>query len=284
MIDPQIKEIFKKGSRTYFNSSIFFPASVRKDVFYLYAFVRTADNFVDQLPQKKEKFYFFCERYRQGQDRGESPDPVIGPFIQLMTRCQFDPRWVDAFLHSMKLDLNKNSYQTLEDVEEYIHGSAEVIGLMMAQIMGLDPGSHAYASRLGKAMQYINFIRDIPEDLELGRTYFPADDMAEFGLSGLSNTAVKEKPERFINFIQKQIQRYESWQKQAEAGFHYLPRWYRIPVQTASDMYHWTAQQIKKDPLKVFQTKIKPRRCRIIFRIFYNSLFIPWRRSHCPAT
>ena len=284
MIDPQIKKIFKKGSRTYFNSSVFFPASVRKDVFSLYAFVRTADNFVDQLPQKKKEFQFFCEQYRQGLDREGSGDPVIGPFIELMTRCQFDSRWVDAFLHSMELDLSKNSYQTLEEVEEYIYGSAEVIGLMMSQIMGLDSASHPHARLLGKAMQYINFIRDIAEDLELGRTYLPVDDIRESGLPGLSHSEVETRQESFKKFLEKQIRRYQSWQQQAETGFCYLPRRYRIPVQTASDMYRWTARQIKRDPLIIFQTKVKPRRRRIIFRIFFNSLFIPWRGFPCPGT
>lgn len=284
MVEPRIKEIFQKGSRTYFTSSVFFPGSVRKDVFVLYAFVRTADNFVDRLPQQKQEFNAFCDRYRRGRQMGESRDPVIGPFIELMTRCRFDPRWVDAFLGSMELDLSKKIYRTLEEVETYIYGSAEVVGLMMARVMGLASDSHPYAALLGKAMQYINFIRDIPEDLELGRTYLPADDIEEAGLPGLRYSVVRARPQVFRDFIGKQVRRYEFWQRQSETGFCYLPRRYRIPVQTASDMYRWTARRIKENPLMVYRIKVKPRRSRIVLRILTNSIFSRWRRSPCPDT
>ncbi len=76
----------------------------------------------------------------------------------------------------MEHDLSESSCETLEDVLTYIYGSAEVIGLFMARIMDLDEASFPYAAMLGRAMQYINFIRDIAEDNELGRRYLPLLD------------------------------------------------------------------------------------------------------------
>src|SRR6056297_2340672 len=94
-------QTFKSGSKTYFNSSRFFPADVRRDVFYLYAFVRKADNFVDELPQDHDGFYRFCDSYRRALEQteqtkqsgqtgssasGPSGDPIIDRFVELHRR------------------------------------------------------------------------------------------------------------------------------------------------------------------------------------------------------
>src|SRR5690606_4617491 len=100
-----------------------------------------------------------------------------------------------------------------EEVLEYIYGSAEVIGLMMAQVIGLPKESFEHAKYLGRAMQYINFIRDIAEDLELGRVYFPQSDLRSYGLENLTEEHVKQHPEQFTKLIQTQLDRYCQWQK-----------------------------------------------------------------------
>ena len=69
------------------------------------------------------------------------------------------------------MDIKKKEYNSLEETLEYIYGSAEVIGFFMAKIIGLSDESLYYAGRLGRSMQYINFIRDIEEDNNLGRRY-----------------------------------------------------------------------------------------------------------------
>ena len=105
------------------------------------------------------------------------------------------------------------------------------------------------ARYLGKAMQFINFIRDIDEDLDLNRTYFPKDSMAEYGLTGLTRGEARRKPEEFKAFIRSQIKVYFEWQIKAELGLRYIPKRMRVAVKTASDMYLWTALkfQIPKD-------------------------------------
>ena len=91
-------------------------------------------------------------------------DIIINSFFELLHRKSFQSSWVDAFFKSMEMDLIKKRYETIEETLSYIYGSAEVIGLMMAKILDLDPQSYPFARYLGRAMQYINFIRDIDED------------------------------------------------------------------------------------------------------------------------
>jgi phytoene synthase len=266
------KETFKKGSKTYFNSSLFFPKRVREDVFILYAFVRTADNFVDAIPQDPDGFYDFRNRYEVSRDGKSSGDIIIDSFVDLADRKRFDPAWTDAFLDSMEMDLTKTVYTTLEETLRYIYGSAEVIGLYMARIMGLPGGSHRAAKMLGRAMQYINFIRDIDEDISLGRTYLPLSDSGLTSLQKSDVAASESKIERFISFIRKNIDLYYTWQKQAEEGYRYIPRRYLIPIKTAADMYGWTASVIRENPLIVYEKKIKPSKLRVLFTVLKNAV------------
>jgi len=270
IIDKTIFSIFRKGSRTYFYSSLFFPMHIRREVFILYGFVRKTDNYVDVIPQNREGFYEFKKKYYQAKNGKESGDIVIDSFVRLAKEKKFEDEWVEAFLHSMELDLTKTRYETLDEVLEYIYGSAEVIGLMMAKIIGLSKASFEHAKYLGRAMQYINFIRDIAEDLELGRVYFPQTDLRQHGLENLTFEHVKKHPEQFTRFIQSQLDRYCHWQEKAEEGYHFIPKRYLISIKTASEMYHWTGEQIAHHPFVVYECKVKPMISKIILTVFSN--------------
>jgi phytoene synthase len=272
MVHPVIRSIFKKGSRTYFYSSLFFPPEIRDDVFRLYAFVRKADDFVDSTPQQSSEFYAFKEKYENALDGIPSGDIVIDEFTKISLRKNFDSNWVEAFLWSMESDLYINRYDTEDALRVYLYGSAEVVGLMMAKIMDLPEEAYPSARALGRAMQYANFIRDISEDLELGRIYFPMPELYERGLTGLEYEQVSEKPEAFKDLIYTQLDRFTEWQAEAEAGFSFIPRRYRIPIKTASEMYKWTAKVIRRNPMIVYDVKVKPSIPRIVSSISINSL------------
>ncbi len=107
ILDKTFLSIFRKGSRTYFYSSLFFPMQIRQEVFILYGFVRKTDNFVDIIPQDYNGFYLFKDKYYQAKNGKKSGDVVIDSFVQLAQQKGFEDEWVDAFLHSMELDLKK---------------------------------------------------------------------------------------------------------------------------------------------------------------------------------
>jgi phytoene synthase len=271
-IDKTIYTIFKKGSRTYFYSTVFFPKTVKKDVFTLYSFLRKADDYVDSIPQDSESFYAFKDLYYDAKSGTETDDIVINSFVELVNRKNFEESWVDAFLNSMEMDIYKSSYQNMEELMTYLYGSSEVVGLFMAKIMDLSSESFNAARHLGRAMQYINFIRDISEDIDLGRVYFPQDDLDMFGLESLERKFTIDKRDKFNGFIRKQLETYKRWQKEAEKGFSFIPYRYLISIKTASDMYNWTAREIEKDPFVVYKKKVKPSTPKIVFNVFTNSL------------
>lgn len=269
-INPEIYRLFKRGSRTYFNSTLFFPREVRSDVFKLYAFLRKADNFVDILPQDYEGFYTFRREYERAVAGYPTSDVVVKNFVELSERRKFDPLWATAFLDAMESDLYVSEYETLDQLCRYMYGSAEVVGLFMSKIMDLPEESYAHARFLGRAMQYINFIRDIVEDYSLGRTYLPLSELRSYGMHSLNPDEIREKRESFDSFVRAQIHRYFEWQRFAEEGYKYIPVRYLIPVKTAADMYKWTARIIFRQPSIVLVRKVKPSKTRIILSANVN--------------
>jgi len=270
MINKSLFQIFKQGSKTYFYSSIFFPSIIRKDVFVLYAFVRKTDNLVDSTPQKIDEFYRFKDLYYKGIKGKKTGDIVLDSFIDLQNRKDIKQEWADAFLNSMEKDIIKNSYENIEETIQYMYGSAEVVGLMMSKILDLDEKSFKYAKYLGRSMQYINFIRDILDDIKLGRRYLPSTELKKYGLKSLEYDYIIKNEKSFSNFIRAQINYYIKWLKKAEEGYKFIPKKFLIPIKTASEMYFWTAMKIYEQPMLVYDQKIKPNISTIVSTIVMN--------------
>ncbi len=272
--------VFKGGSKTYFNSSLFFPPDVRRDVFILYAFVRVADNFVDDIPQDECGFRAFAEAWERAECGDASGDPIIDDYVELSHRRAFDADWTRAFLAAMASDLGTVAFNRLEDTLAYVYGSAEVIGLFMARVLGLPEEALPYARLLGRAMQYINFLRDIAEDVELGRRYLPLEGS---GLQSLDESEVRRKELLFISWFREQSSLYRSWHAEAAKGYAYIPRRYRLPIQTAEDMYLWTASELEANPMLVYERKVKPVKNHIRRQAFLNLFSRSPRRPKAPA-
>lgn len=274
------KQIFKTGSTTYYWSSAFFPERTREDVFKLYSFVRIADNFVDATPQDIKSFIQLKKAWNKIVKDGKAPSKrlhsdsrlAVLNMHEVYTKYTFSKEWITAFLDAMQADTVKKEYRTLKETQAYMYGSAEVIGLMMAKIIGVPKEGYEAARIQGRAMQYINFIRDIAEDVSLGRQYIPTSELKLYGLPSLSVDDAYRHPAAFRECIEAQVARYAQWQEQANRGFKYIPRTQRIALRTAVDMYNWTAQSIAKNPFIVFDKKIKPSKSRVVARALVRSI------------
>ncbi len=268
------KQLFEKSSVTYYFSSRFFPKKIRDNVSRLYSFVRLADNYVDEKPAQPKKLLALEKAYHSAladhtfdataHQWDDLDTRAIKHIVRLQHRYKFEQAWVEDFFSSMKQDIKPLPYETLEESLQYTHGSAEVIGLMMARLMGLPDESLDAAEMQGRAMQWINFVRDIAEDNELGRLYFPQKDLKKFGLKNLSEKEARDNPEQFKKFVQYQLDRYKKWQTEADKGIHYIPERLQVPVRTAVDLYQWTADQIEENPFIVFDKKVRPRKRRVV--------------------
>jgi phytoene/squalene synthetase len=173
---------------TSFSSAIrLLHADLRQPIYNIYGFVRFADEIVDTFhAHDKVRLLdnFKKETYDAISD-GISLNPILHSFQLTVNAFKIDLALIEAFFKSMEMDLDRKAYN-LEGYQEYIYGSAEVVGLMCLYVF-LDGDIESYqkfkpyAQSLGAAFQKVNFLRDVKADYnQLDRTYFPGLDFSSF--------------------------------------------------------------------------------------------------------
>lgn len=160
---------------------------IRDDIYAIYGFVRVADEIVDSFEgyDKKSLLEKFKQETYDSLDKRISVNPILNSFQNTVHRHNIEYELIELFFQSMEMDLKRIDYD-LEKFEQYILGSAEVVGLMCLRIFTekdtiLYTELKPYAMKLGAAFQKVNFLRDLKDDfLILGRSYFPNLDIMEF--------------------------------------------------------------------------------------------------------
>ena len=173
---------------TSFSSAIkLLHPDLRTPIYNIYGFVRFADEIVDTFHEydKATLLAEFKKETYTAIKREISLNPILHSFQETVNKYHISPELIDAFFNSMEMDLTQSDY-TSEKYQEYIYGSAEVVGLMCLYIFCegniemyniLKP----YAQSLGAAFQKVNFLRDAKADYQqLSRTYFPGVDFSNF--------------------------------------------------------------------------------------------------------
>ncbi len=239
--------------------------SLRDPICAIYGFVRFADEIVDTFHDynKTELFERFKKETYLSIEDGISLNPILNSFQHTVNEFDIDHELIDKFLYSMEMDLTKVEY-TQSKYEEYILGSAEVVGLMCLKVfcngnneeyLELKP----YAMKLGSAFQKINFLRDLNADfIQMGRTYFPGVTIEHFD--------EVEKIE-----IEKDIEK--DFQKGLE-GIKKLPKSSRFGVYLAYVYYYSLFNKIKNTPSsRVLESRIRipnPRKFSILFYTYFK--------------
>lgn len=229
---------------------------MRDPIYSVYGFVRFADEIVDTFHDynKAELFNRFKEETYRALDERISLNPILNSFQSTVHRFRFERTLIDQFLNSMEMDLYKKEYDP-QSIQEYILGSAEVVGLMSLRVFckgdeAMYQQLKAPAMKLGSAFQKINFLRDIQQDFKgMGRSYFPGVDLQNF------DPQSKQKIEAEIG---------EDF-KAGYAGIKRLPRTARLGVYVAYLYYTALFEKIKSAPCEhVFSNRIRIRNRRKI--------------------
>ncbi|MDA7798622.1 phytoene/squalene synthase family protein [Flavobacteriaceae bacterium] len=179
------KLVTKKYSTSFSLAVKMLSPTIRSAIYNIYGFVRFADEIVDTFHdyKKEELLDDFEKEYYKALENGISLNPILNSFQATVKRYNITDDLVKSFLKSMRADLSKTAYETQEEYNEYIYGSADVVGLMCLKVF-VDGDDEKYnelknaAMRLGSAFQKVNFLRDLKDDFELlNRSYFPNVDL-----------------------------------------------------------------------------------------------------------
>ena len=238
-----ISKIVTKSYSTSFSLGIAaFSPQYRDAIYGIYGFVRIADEIVDTFNEfdQKQLMENFRKETEEALKTGISTNPILQAFIHTVKEYKINYHYIDAFLKSMEMDLT-NSYYEPQQYNEYIYGSAEVVGLMCLQIFA---GSNeklfndlvAPARSLGSAFQKVNFLRDIKSDMEeRERIYLPG-----------VNHAIKID-DMHKQDLEKEI---ELEFKSALVGIKKLPVGVKLGVYSAYLYYQGLFKKIKKLKVK----------------------------------
>ena len=224
--------------------------SIRQDIYNIYGFVRFADEIVDSFQEfnKKELLDLFEKDLKKSINDKISLNPILNSFQKTLHKYDIEYELVDSFLNSMKLDLDKNKYLSKKEFDQYVYGSADVVGLMCLKVFvkgnqqqyeELKP----YAMSLGSAFQKVNFLRDLKADHDgLNRSYFPNLNIEKFDESS---------KQRILNEIDQDFSR-------ALKGIFKLPSSAKFGVYTAYKYYLKLLNKLRKThPLKIKSSRIR---------------------------
>jgi len=251
LVSEQCSQLVTKTYSTSFSTATSLLApSVRSHIFNIYGFVRFADEIVDSFHDydKEQLFKNFERELAEALEYKISLNPILNSFQHTYHTFNIDYDLVAAFMKSMRMDLTKSTYRSVEEYKEYIYGSADVVGLMCLTVF-VDGNKEKYATlkesamALGSAFQKVNFLRDLKADFEnLGRTYFPNANLE--ALDEVSKQAIIDEIEADFNLGFKGIQN--------------LPATVRLGVYTAYRYYKRLLDRLKSTPpLEIKNSRIR---------------------------
>mgnify|MGYP001252911213 CR=1 FL=1 len=245
------KNVTKSYSTSFSLATKMLSNNIRQDIYNIYGFVRFADEIVDTFHGYNKKILFkrFVEDLNYSLVEKISLNPILNSFQKTVNKYKIDRELIDAFLKSMELDLRKKKYSNKQEYNDYIYGSADVVGLMCLKVFVY--GNHKeykrlkpYAMALGSAFQKVNFLRDLNDDFKkLDRVYFPGIDY---------NTFNEESKRTIMNDIQKDF-------STALKGIYMLPNNSKFGVYAAYKYYKRLLRKLEK----ASYLKIKNQRVRV---------------------
>jgi phytoene synthase len=266
------RRLHAEYGRTYYLATLLLPAWKRPYVHALYGFARYADEIVDDLgstltpEEKAAALDTWGERFLAGEP---APDPrpgrdVLPAVRDTMARWSLPREHFEAFLHSMRMDLTVTEYETFDDLQKYVYGSAAVIGLQMVPILEpSSPAAYAYAGDLGIAFQLANFLRDVGEDLRRGRIYLPQESLRLFGVDRdrLARGVVDAPIRRLLAF---EIARCRELFRGAAPGIRLLHPTSQDCIRTAFTLYSGILDEIERADYQVLDRRVSvPLRRRL---------------------
>jgi squalene synthase HpnC len=166
--------------------SRFVPANLRRFVWAIYAFARSADDFADEARfagQRKQALAKW-EELLERAFHGEAEHPIFVALAETVERCEIPITPLQDLLTAFSMDIGVSRYATFKHLERYMATSAHPVGRLALYVFGYrDPALHRYSDDLCTAVQLTQMVQDVGRALAKDRIYLPQEDLAHFGVS-----------------------------------------------------------------------------------------------------
>jgi phytoene synthase len=248
---------FAKHAKTFRFASRLFPRDALESVAGVYAFCRFTDDMVDDSshrdPKEVEKELNAWEALaRQAYDGPATGIPLLDQVMGEARSRSVPFSYVEELLAGVRMDLRPSGYADLVELKTYSFRVASVVGGWLTELFGIhDPWVLERAYALGHAMQLTNILRDVGEDLRMGRLYLPEDRMAHHGVD---RTLLEAKAHHgsavfpgYRNLLEELMAEAEADYQKAFSGIPFLPSFFRGPVAVAAAAYRGIHDEIRKN-------------------------------------
>ena len=261
------KSFLHKYSTNYSFATKIFRKKVKNDTIVFYAFLRYVDEFVDNPEDGQTKTQIgdtINQIKKEWQDIVNlktditNQNKILRATHQLFVRNNIPFSYVDSFFDAMEQDITKTRYLNYDELEQYMYGSAAVVGLAMTHIVSYSSDKALYyAKRYSEAMQLINFVRDINEDLiKRDRIYVPGEYLQRFSVSEqmLYDKVMNENIKNLVIFL---IDKSRVLLNEGRIGIPMLGFNYRYAIRLAGNIYEYNLRILEKRNYDIFQNPIR---------------------------
>ena len=271
------RTITRREAKNFYYAFLTLPAAKRRAIYAAYAFCRHCDDSVDDEGTADAKLTALAnlQSNLDATYSGHAPGPVFLALADVAKHYDIPQDYFREVILGVESDLFKNRFKNFDELREYCYRVASVVGLICLQIFGYeDDDAKECAIDLGLAMQLTNIIRDVREDLDMGRVYLPQDEMARFGYSeedlrkGVRNQA-------FLGLMRFQAQRAREYFDRGFKLLPYLSRRSRACPAVMGALYSRVLDRIEASDYDVLDSRIslgKAEKIRITAQTWLGSM------------
>jgi phytoene synthase len=279
------RTITRREAKNFYYAFLTLPVAKRRAIYAAYAFCRHCDDSVDEETSTDAKLTALADLHSdlEATYSGNASSPVFLALADVAKQYDIPQDYFREVILGVESDLVKDRFKNFDELREYCYRVASVVGLICLQIFGYDnDDAKEYAVDLGLAMQLTNIIRDVREDLEMGRVYLPQDEMARFGYSeedlrsGVRNQA-------FMDLMQFQSQRAREYFDRGFKLLPYLSRRSRACPAVLGALYSKVLDRIEASDYDVLESRVslsKAEKIRITAQTWLGSMLplsLPFR-------
>jgi len=253
----ETEKVIRQHSKTFFFATSLLPGQSRHAIRALYAFCRTTDDLVD----RQGACLADLEAWRACVNLPfeDQENPALKAWAAARQQYGVNRRYEQELINGVGMDLQRHTYRTWAELENYCYHVASTVGLLSIPIVGLAPGATfeqtvPYATQLGIALQLTNILRDVGEDLQHERIYLPVEDLQRFSLT-IEDIRRRVMDARFTSLMRFEIQRARQLYQQSLPGIALLHATVRPAVGAAALLYQAILDEIEEMDYQVFERR-----------------------------
>jgi phytoene synthase len=265
---------------SFYYSFLVLPPRKRSAIIAVWDFCRAVDDAVDEAPDSRDahsRLSLWRDELAALYKAGETPSTPQGRALQpYIAEFQLPRRPFDDLIDGVEMDLAHVSYQTFAELADYCRRVASAVGLVCVEIFGYrDPGARSYAVDLGMALQLTNIIRDVAADLQKGRVYLPAEDLARFRVTEDDLRAGRMTP-AVRALMRFECERARFYYTKAAATLPAIDRRNLLAAEIMGAIYFEILRRVERSGYDVFSQRIRvprPNRALIALRRWARATF-----------